>query len=197
MSGTKKIFHVESSTLVLHICICCYMSAMFVCVQCSISREVRGRKGRMGDNLWSGLGEMFGFSWHLHFHYPGLDDLSCFPLRINHIPDILSLYPVFVSLSPHPTLYPASSISSRGPGLVMMTAVRLSVSPGVSGSQPVSSHHCQPIRGQYGDQWPIRGPCHAVTHHLVTWEHKNNLPSTTNRFGQYLFLPKSVKSPRL
>ena len=41
MSGTKKIFHVESSTLVLHICICCYMSAMFVCVQCSISREVR------------------------------------------------------------------------------------------------------------------------------------------------------------
>ena len=166
---------------------------MFVCVQCSISREVRERKGRMGDNLWSGLGEMFGFSWHLHFHYPGLHDLSCFPLRINHIPDILSLYPVFVSLS----LYPASSISSRGPGLVMMTAVRLSVSPGVSGSQPVSSHHCQPIRGQYGDQWPIRGSCHPVTHHLVTWEHKNNLPSTTNRFGQYLFLPKSVKSPRL
>ena len=201
-----KYSNVESSTLVLNICICYSMSAMFVCVQCSISREVRGRKGRMGDNLWSGLGEMFGFSWHLHFHYPGLHDLSCFPLRINHIPDILSLYPVFVSLSHHPTLYPASSISSRGPGLVMMTAVRLSVSPGVSGSL-VSSHHCQPIRGQYGDQWPIRGQygdqwpirgsCHPVTHHLVTWEHKNNLPSTTNRFGQYLFLPKSVKSPRL
>ena len=116
----------------------------------------------MGDNLWSGLGEMFGFSWHLHFHYPGLDDLSCFPLRINHIPDILSLYPVFVSLSPvsrilHLLAGPGAGDDDGGapqcvPGRVWVTA---SVIPSLSANQrpvwwpvtnqrPVSSRHSSP-----------------------------------------------------
>lgn len=156
---------------------------------CSVqlAEERRGREGRMGDNLWSGLGEMFGFSWHLHFHYPGLHDLSCFTLRINQIPNILSLcvYPAFrdphhiyprVSRpSPDMTLVciPASSISSRGPGLGMMTAVRLSLSPGVSGS-PVSSHQCS--ANQRPALWPATNQRPVWTHvipSLVTPSREN------------------------
>ena len=74
--------------------IACNMSTMMWVCSVQLAEERRGRRGRMGDNLWSGLGEMFGFSWHLHFHYPGLYDLLCFTLRINQIPNmpnILSL----------------------------------------------------------------------------------------------------------
>ena len=59
-----------------------------------------------------------------------------------------------------PAITVSSSIS-RGPGLEMMTAVRLSLSPGVSGS-PVSSRPCS--ANQRPVLWPLTNQRRALAH---------------------------------
>ena len=189
------------------------MSTMLRVCSVQLAEERRGREGRMGDNLWSGLGEMFGFSWHLHFHYPGLHDLSCFTLRINQIPNILSLFVSSLQRSA-PHLSPCEPAITRHDTCLYPRILDLLAGPGAGdddGGAPqsvpgrvwvacvipsvLSQSEASIVTSDQSEA--SVDPCHPITRHTVTWEHKNNLPSTTNTFGQYLFLPKSVKSLRL
>ena len=120
---------------------------------------------------------MFGFSWHLHFHYHH-HDLLCFTLRINQIPNILSLCvsslqrwaphlsPCECRPSPDMTLsvspHPRSPRGARGWWWWRRCA---SVCPRACLGRLCHPISAQPIRGQYCDQGPIRGQYGPMSSH--------------------------------
>ena len=160
--------------------IACNISTMLVVCSVQLAEERRGRRGRMGDNLWSGLGEMFGFSWHLHFHYRAsmiycvsLSELINFQTFCHYVYPAPHLYPC--ECRPSPSLsavcIPASSISSlltRGWWWWRRCA---SVCPRACLGRLCHPISAQPIRGQYCDQGPIRGQYGPVSSHHSSHRH--------------------------
>ena len=163
---------------------------MSVCsVQCSISEAVRGKKGRMGDNLWSGLGEMFGFSWHLHFHYPGRYDLWSYKLRLNQTqnniltfqPSKIIITPVSLTASHHRVLLhlpgPGAGDDDGGapqpvPGRVWVARVipallsQSETSIVTTDQSEASTGPCQPI-ARHTDMWGTKTICHRPQTNLA------------------------------
>ena len=135
------------------------------------------------------LSELIKSQTFCHYVYPAFRDEPHIYLRVNagHHPTWHCLSPRILDLLAGPGAGDDDGGAPQSvPGRVWVACVIPSV---------LSQSEASTVTRDQSEA--CKDPCHPITRHTATWEHKNNLPSTTNRFGQYLFLPKSVKSLRL